>query len=200
MRTCVIACLLLLGAGAALAAGGEPVTLKQFAEAARDRLGGECDVAKAEAKKLPENPTDRLRMKNAASQYLSCDCMPEKLTALAASDGADASVTQDQAMDKIKPLMNACGALAMRKFLKPMCEQSNELGPGIQDVNGFCGCLVSGLDKFTDEQITEDAVAAYRSSLARAKALQEGKPAPAPHVLVIASVEKDCRAKYSRAP
>ncbi len=188
-----------LGSGLAVSAEPGAVPLKSAIEAAREQLLFQC---KSGDGFVPPVAMTDVMIKSGAARFLNCECMPQRLATIAASDAAKAKGTQADAEALMRPALAACGAVMTRKYFKTICEQAagQKPDPTIPDAAAFCGCMAAAYGEFSDEQVVGDSIAMYRNYEAKVQALKEGKPKPPNYVSLLAPIEKSCRAKQPKAP
>jgi hypothetical protein len=192
---------MLMACVVAISAEGS-LPLKGAIEATREHILQRCSSGDLPTANTMSAQTEELFAKSGAEKFLNCECVPQRLAVIAASDAAKANGTLKEAEALVRTAVTACGALMTRKFFVPICVEAGdqEPDPSVKDVRSLCDCMGAEYAKFSDEQIVEDSVAAYRDYEAQVQAKKDGKPRPAAYESLIEPIEKACRAKLATAP
>jgi hypothetical protein len=171
-------------------------------EATREQILQRCSSSDLSTPNTMSATTEELFAKSGAEKFLNCECVPQRLAVIAASDAANRNGTLKEAEELLRTAVTACGALMTRKYFVPICVEAGgqKPDPSIKDVQGLCDCMGAEYAKFSDEQIVEDSVAAYRDYEAQVQARKDGKPRPAAFESLIEPIEQACRAKQPQVP
>jgi len=161
------------------------------------QLTKQCEAARSETQ-TASNDHDKGAAR--AGVLLGCDCMPRELKELAARKDLPAEVTQDEALELVKPHYEHCAAQALREVLVSDCPTSDMREPGVGDMKAFCTCLSAGVARMSDAEIASDALASHDDYEARVAAAREGKPKPPARNGPLDKLGAECRAQQGAPP
>ena len=189
--------LALMACVACPAAFGQKIPSSAFLEIVENQMVKQCEDSRAQA---PTAATAHDRGAARAGVLMQCECMPGELKELRHRKDLPVEITQSEAMALLKPHIERCTGRALRQILAEDCALPENIEDGIKDQKAYCACLSAGVEKLSDAEIGDDALAASEEYQKNFEAQRDGEAKPEKRGGVMDAINNQCRAEQGLPP
>jgi hypothetical protein len=127
---------------------------------------------------------------------MNCVCMPGEIERAAADltrGDENAMTTKDAFVARMRTASATCAARLVRGQILERCEAEDVAALGVQDQQGYCGCVAERVRGLDDEALATAAATSHRNFQRRALARKQGEPEPVAVRTAVDDIKDACR-------